>query len=85
MLEESNRLQRSQKFYQTNTGDYIQANGGEELEIFDQQNGETVADAGDSLIKKQNWLQRKIIPESVSQFFFFDGEDIKRYMDKPEE
>ena len=76
------RLQRSQKFYQTNTGDYIQANGGEELEIFDQQNGETVADAGDSLIKKQNWLQRKIIPESVSQFFFFDGEDIKRYMDK---
>jgi len=79
------RLQRSQKFYQTNTGDYIQANGGEELEIFDQQNGETVADAGDSLIKKQNWLGRKIIPESVSQFFFFDGEDIKRYMDKPED
>ena len=56
------RLQRSQKFYQTNTGDYIQANGGEELEIFDQQNGETVADAGDTNRKKQNWIHQKIIP-----------------------
>ena len=78
------RLQRKQKFYQTNTGDDILADGGEALEIFDQKNGETVADAGDTPRKKQNWIHQKIIPERVSQFFFFDGEDIKRYMDKPE-
>ena len=78
------RLQRKQKFYQTNTGDDILADGGEALEIFDQENGETVADAGDTPRKKQNWIHQKIIPERVSQFFFFDGEDIKRYMDKPE-
>lgn len=78
------RLQRSQEFYQTNTGDDIKKNGEEKLEIFDQQYGETVADAGDTNRKKQNWIHLKIIPESVSQFFFFDGEDIKRYTDKPE-
>jgi len=79
------RLQRKQKFYQTNTGDDIREDGGEELQIFDQERGETVADAGDTPRKKQNWIHQKIIPERVSQFFFFDGEDIKRYMDKPDE
>lgn len=78
------RLQRSQKFHQTNTGDRIQPNGEENLEIFDQEKGETVRDAGDTSRKKQEWIDKYVLPKRVSQFFFFDGEDIKKYADKPE-
>ena len=79
------RLQRTQKFFQTNTGDDIIPDGDEVIEIFDQQNGETVSDAGKNNKTKQNWINTKIIPPKISQFFFFDGEDIKKYTDKPEQ
>ena len=79
------RLQRGHKFYQTNTGDDIQTDGQEELQIFDQENGEPLSEAGKENTTKQNWINRMLIPLDVSQFFFFDGEDIKRYTDEPEE
>lgn len=77
------RLQRSQRFYQTNTGEMIQPDGKEELQIFDQENGEPLETAGREKSAKQNWINRMLIPVDVSQFFFFDGEDIKRYTDEP--
>ena len=79
------RLQRSQKFYQTNTGETIQTDGNEELQIFDQDNGEPLSEAGKENSTKQNWINSMLIPLDVSQFFFFDGEDIKRYTDETEE
>ncbi len=79
------RLQRSQKFYQTNTGDMIRTDGKEQLQIFNQDDGEPLVEAGKENISKQNWIDSMLIPLDVSQFFFFDGEDIKRYTDKPKE
>lgn len=79
------RIQRGFKFYQTNTGETIQTDGKEELEIFDQENGQPLTDAGKENTTKQNWINSMLIPYDVSQFFFFDGEDIKRYTDEPEE
>lgn len=79
------RIQRGQKFHQTNTGDTIQADGSEELQIFDQEKGEPLSEAGKENSTKQNWIDSMLIPLDVSQFFFFDGEDIKRYTDEPEE
>ena len=78
-------IQRGQKFYQTNTGDTIQADGSEELLIIDQDKGEPLLEAGKENSAKQNWIDSMLIPLDVSQFFFFDGEDIKRYTDEPEE
>lgn len=78
------RIQRGHKFYQTNTGETIQTDGREQLEIFDQKNGKPLEDAGKENITKQNWINSMLIPYDVSQFFFFDGEDIKRYTDEPE-
>ena len=78
------RLQRGQKFYQTNTGEDIKTDGKEELQIFDQENGEPLDEAGKENSTKQNWIRSMLIPLDVSQFFFFDGEDIKRYVDEPQ-
>lgn len=79
------RIQRGLKFFQTNTGSQIQIDGKEKLEIFDQEAGEPLSDAGKENAAKQNWIDSMLIPLDVSQFFFFDGEDIKRYTDEPEE
>ena len=79
------RIQRGYNFYQTNTGESIQTDGKEELEIFDQEQGVPLAEAGKENTTKQNWIDSMLIPYDVSQFFFFDGEDIKRYTDEPEE
>jgi len=79
------RIQRGQKFYQTNTGSIIQTDSKEELEILDQDAGKPLSDAGKENATKQNWIDSMLIPHDVSQFFFFDGEDIKRYTDEPEE
>jgi len=79
------RIQRGLKFFQTNTGLEIQTDGKEKLEIFDQEAGKPLSDAGKEIAAKQNWIDSMLIPLDVSQFFFFDGEDIKRYTDEPEE
>ena len=79
------RIQRGYNFYQTNTGETIQTDGKEELEIFDQEEGVPLSEAGKENRTKQNWIDSMLIPYDVSQFFFFDGEDIKRYTDEPEE
>tara|TARA_Y100001936_G_scaffold153762_1_gene149979 strand:+ start:7725 stop:9698 length:1974 start_codon:yes stop_codon:yes gene_type:complete len=79
------RLQRSQKFYQTNTGERIAPDGDEILQIFDQKKGEPVTDAGNTNRTKQEWIDKYLLPKRVSQFFFFDGEDIKKYTDKPDQ
>lgn len=76
------RIQRSQKFLQTNSGDTIQVDGPEEIQIFDQDSGEPITEAGKENTSKQNWINSILIPQDVSQFFFFDGEDIKRYTDE---
>lgn len=76
------RIQRKQKFFQTNTGEIINVNGQEELNIFDE-NGPFV-EAGKDHGHRQNWINSFLLPVDASQFFFFDGEDIKRYTDEPE-
>ena len=77
------RIQRRQKFFQTNTGDRITADGDEELNIFDEQGPSSAA--GKSRKNKEDWINGHLLPVDASQFFFFDGEDIKRYTDEQED
>ena len=77
------RIQRKQKFFQTNTGEKINVDGDEELTIFD--GAGPYADAGKDKRKRENWINSYLLPADASQFFFFDGEDIKRYTDEQEE
>ena len=77
------RIQRKQKFFQTNTGDKINSDGDEELNIFDESGPSSAA--GKTKPNKDNWINGHLLPADASQFFFFDGEDIKRYTDEQED
>lgn len=76
------RIQRKRKFYQTNTGDEIQLDPNDQLEIFDEIGR---LDVGKNIKDTENWIQKNILPYSASQFFLFDGEVIQKYTDKPSE
>ena len=77
------RIQRKQKFWQTNTGDKINSDGDEELNIFDESGPSSTVGKGKA--NKDNWINGHLLPADASQFFFFDGEDIKRYTDEQED
>jgi len=76
------RVQRKQKFEQTNRGEPIYMSGDEELNIFDE-NG-PMKSIGPAHINKQDWIDH-ILPKDASQFFLFDGEEIQKYIEKPAE
>ena len=76
--EKDYTVRRSVNFRQTNRGEEINTIGNPELSIYENDNPLNVGD------NKQEWINH-ILPEDASQFFFFDGEEIKKYMDRPQE
>ena len=76
--EKDYTIRRSVNFRQTNRGEEINTIGNSELSIYENDNPLNVGD------NKQRWINH-ILPEDASQFFFFDGEEIKKYMERPQE
>lgn len=71
-------IRRSIKFRQTNRGEEIDTIGKPDLSIYE---NDVPINVGDN---KQEWINH-ILPEDASQFFLFDGEEIKKYIEKPQE
>ncbi len=71
-------IRRSIKFRQTNRGEEIDTVGKPDLSIYE---NDIPINVGDN---KQEWINH-ILPEDASQFFLFDGEEIKKYIEKPQE
>ena len=76
--EKDYTIRRSVNFGQTNRGEEINTIGRPELSIYENDNPLNVGD------NKQEWINH-ILPEDASQFFFFDGEEIKKYIERPQE
>lgn len=74
------RLRRSIKFKQTEKGKPIIIWGKSKTNIFDDDSPHL----GESEEKfRQDWID-SILPKDASQFFFFDGEEIQKYINKEE-
>ena len=76
--EKNYTIRRSIKFRQANRGEEIDTIGKSDLSIYEEDNPANVGD------NKQEWINH-ILPEDASQFFLFDGEEIKKYIEKPQE
>ena len=73
-------LRRSIKFKQTPRGREIHTIGNSTIDLF---SGDKPFQINNSDINKQEWID-SILPVEASQFFFFDGEEIQRYIDDAE-
>lgn len=74
------RLKRLVKFRKTERGKEIATEGNPGIDLFRDDNPYM---AGDSDSNKKNWIDT-ILPLDASQFFFFDGEEIQRYIQHEE-
>ena len=72
------RLKRLIKFRQTERGKEILTVGNPTIDLFMDDNPYM---ASDSDYTKQDWIDT-ILPKDASQFFFFDGEEIQKYIQK---
>lgn len=70
------RLKRLVKFRRTERGKEIVVIGNPTIDIFENDNPYMVTD---SVHTKQDWIDT-ILPKDASQFFFFDGEEIQKYI-----
>ena len=75
------RLRRSLKFRKTEKGKEIDTVGGSTIDLFDE---DGPIQTSDSDANKKDWIDT-ILPQDASQFFFFDGEEIRQYVDRDEE
>lgn len=71
------RIQRIQRFHQTPLGQIVELNGKDEVTIWENNNPKKLV----SRESQQQWIDH-ILPQAASQFFFFDGEEIKQYIEK---
>lgn len=71
------RLKRSVEFLQTKKGMDISTRGHPRVELFDE-NG--TVETGDVKDVYKDWIDG-ILPMDASRFFFFDGEEIQKYID----
>lgn len=74
------RLKRLIKFRKTERGKEIATVGNPAVELFKDDNPHM---AGDSDSNKKDWIDT-ILPKDASQFFFFDGEEIQKYIQHEE-
>ncbi len=74
------RLRRSIEYNQTDEGKEINAIGNPIVDIFDD-DGPFKTDESEA--NKNDWIDT-ILPRDASQFFFFDGEEIRRYVESEE-
>ncbi len=74
------RLKRSIKFRKTEKGKEIDTVGNSVVDLFE--NDKPIM-TNDSDLNKKDWIDT-ILPKDASQFFFFDGEEIKRYIQHEE-
>lgn len=70
------RLKRLIKFRRTERGKEIATIGNSTVDLFENDNPYMVTDP---VYIKKDWIDT-ILPKDVSQFFFFDGEEIQRYI-----
>lgn len=70
------RLKRLVKFRRTEKGKEIAVIGNPTIDIFENDNPYMIED---DVHIKQFWIDT-ILPQDASQFFFFDGEEIQRYI-----
>lgn len=70
------RLKRLVKFRRTERGKEIAMIGNPTIDIFENDNPYMIQD---SVYMKQEWIDT-ILPKDASQFFFFDGEEIQKYI-----
>ena len=75
------RLRRSLRFRKTEKGKEIDTVGGSTIDLFDE---DGPIQTSDSDANKKDWIDT-ILPQDASQFFFFDGEEIRQYVDRDEE
>lgn len=74
---EEYKIHRIQKFYQTPAHETIQLNGSDTVTVWEGGSPKKLV----SREEQQQWINH-ILPPDASQFFFFDGEEIKRYIEK---
>ena len=74
------RLKRLVKFRKTERGKEITTVGNPAVELFKNDNPHMT---GDSDSNKKDWIDT-ILPKDASQFFFFDGEEIQKYIQHEE-
>ena len=74
------RLKRFIKFRKTEKGKEIDTVGNSVVDLFE--NDKPIM-TSDSDLNKKDWIDT-ILPKDASQFFFFDGEEIKRYIQHEE-
>ena len=74
------KIRRVSKFKKTEKGENITTVGNPDIELFENDNPHM---AGDSQSNKESWIDT-ILPKDASQFFFFDGEEIQKYIQKEE-
>ena len=70
------RLKRLVKFRRTERGKEIAVIGNPTINIFENNNPYMIKD---SVHTKQAWIDT-VLPQDASQFFFFDGEEIQKYI-----
>jgi len=74
------RLKRAVKFKHTERGKEIATEGNPRIDLFKDGNPYMISD---DVYNKKEWIDT-ILPKDASQFFFFDGEEIQRYIQKEE-
>lgn len=74
------RLKRSIKFRKTDKGKEIETIGNPIVDVYVDDKPIMIEDSD---LNKKDWIDT-ILPKDASQFFFFDGEEIKRYIQQEE-
>lgn len=74
------RLKRAVRFRQTEKGKEIITEGNPRIDLFKDDNPYM---SSDDIYNKKEWIDT-ILPKDASQFFFFDGEEIQRYIQHEE-
>ncbi|MDI1495645.1 MAG: AAA domain-containing protein [Cenarchaeum symbiont of Oopsacas minuta] len=74
------RLKRSIKFRKTDIGKEIETIGNSIVDVYVDDKPIMIEDSD---LNKKDWIDT-ILPKDASQFFFFDGEEIKRYIQQEE-
>ena len=74
------RLKRSIKFRKTDKGKEIETIGNSIVDVYVDDKPIMIEDSD---LNKKDWIDT-ILPKDASQFFFFDGEEIKRYIQQEE-